>query len=98
METSGESKAKRKKKVTKVTIDRILSIRVSDQRFEQMRSGRHFEFWKVRIPPAKQYKLKIGDIIHANSKSGKTRSMEFLSLEQQPGYEEDQVDVLVRVI
>lgn len=94
----GKSKIIRKKKVTKVTIDRILSIKISDQRFAEMKSGRHFEFTRVRIPVAKQNRLKIGDTIYAKNKSGESRAMEFLTMDKLAGYEEDQVDVIVKVI
>lgn len=93
-----EKKTVRKKKVTKVTIDRFVSIKISDQRFEQMKDGRHFEFTKVRIPVAKQNRLRIGDTIYANSKSGKSRALEFLTMDKQAGYDEEQVDVIVKVI
>ena len=86
------------KKVTKVTIDRFLSIKISDQRFAEMKDGRHFEFTKVRIPVSKQHRLKIGDTIYAKNKSGKSRALEFLTIDKQAGYEEDQVDVIVKVI
>ncbi len=93
-----DKKAGSRKKVTKVTIDRILSIKVTEKRFTEMRSGRHFEFTKVRIPPAKQNRMKIGDTIYAKNPSGQSKALEFLTMDKQKGYEEDQVDVIVKVI
>ncbi len=95
--SSGKKVIKRKK-ITKVTIDRILSIKVSDKRFEEMKSGRHFEFTKVKIPVTKQMRLRIGDTIYANSSSGQSKALEFLTLDSQTGYNEDQVDVIVKVL
>lgn len=86
------------KKITRITIDKIISIKVSAERFEQMKSGRHFEFNRVRIPPEKQGRLKIGARIYANGADGQSKALEFLTLDRQPSYEEDQVDIIVRVI
>ena len=97
----GESTKKKiikRKNVTRVTIDKIISIKVSEKRFKKMKSGRHFEFNKVRIPPAKQNRLKIGETIYANSPTGESIALEFLTLDTQQEYEEDQVDVIVKVI
>jgi hypothetical protein len=91
-------KTTNRKTITRITIDKIISIKVSEQRFEQMKSGRHFEFNRVRIPPEKQGRLKIGDTIYANGADGKSKALEFLTLERQSGYDEDQVDMIVRVI
>lgn len=88
----------RPKKVTQVTIDKIISIRVTDERFAQMKSGHHFEFNRVRIPVKKQQQLKIGDTIYANASAGDSKALEFLTMDRQPGYDEDQVDVIVRVL
>ncbi|MBU2510281.1 hypothetical protein KJ966_03050 [bacterium] len=96
--TKVQQKIIKRKKLTQVTIDRILSIKVSDTRFNEMKSGRHFEFTKVKIPASKQGRLRIGDTIYANSAGGKSRALEFLSMDQQKGYDEDQVDVIVKVI
>lgn len=97
-DSNGVDKPEPKKKVTKVTIDRFLSIKISDKRFSEMKDGRHFEFTKVRIPPQKQHRLKIGDTIYAKNSSGQSRALEFLTIDKQAGYEEDQVDVIVKVI
>lgn len=84
--------------MTKITIDRILSIKVSEKRFSEMKSGRHFEFTKVRIPPAKQNRLKIGDTIYANDPGCNSKALEFMTMDRQKGYEEDQVDIIVKVL
>ena len=84
--------------LTKISLGKIISIKVTEKRFDQLRSGRHFEFNRVRIPVAKQHKLKIGDTIYANGANGKSKALEFLSLERKDGYAEDLVDVLVKVI
>lgn len=97
-DSDGAGNSDRKKKVTKVTIDRFLSIKISDKRFAEMKDGRHFEFTKVRIPLKKQHRLKIGDTIYAKNGSGQSRALEFLTMDRQSGYEEDQVDVIVKVI
>ncbi len=95
--TKVQQKIIKRKTVTQVTIDKILSIKVSEKRFNEMKSGRHFEFTKVKIPAQKQGRLRIGDTIYANC-SGKSRALEFLTMDQQKGYDEDQVDVIVKVI
>ena len=87
-----------RRNIRKISLGKIISIKVSEKRFHQLKSGRHFEFNRVRIPVAKQLKLKIGDTIYANGEGGKSKALEFLSLEQKSGYDEDLVDVLVRVI
>ncbi len=95
---SEEKKIIKRKVVTKVTIDRIVSIKISEKRFKEMKSGRHFEFNKVRIPLSKQNRLNIGDTIYANSPAGESKALEFLTLDTQQEYEKDQVDVIVKVI
>jgi hypothetical protein len=93
-----DQKPVKRKNITKVTIDRILSIKLSDKRFSEMKSGRHFEFTKVRIPPSKQNRLKIGDTIYANNPGGESKALEFLTMDKQKGYEEEQVDIIVKVL
>lgn len=99
IEAMAESKNIIKRKtVTKVTIDKIVSVKVSAKRFQQMKSGRHFEFNKVKIPLKNQHRLKIGDTIYANGPDDQSKALEFLTMDKQDGYEEDQVDIIVKVL
>ncbi len=83
------------KKTRKIVKGKIISIKLSDKRFDEIKSGRHFEFNKVTIPVKARDKLKIGDIIHASNSAGKSKPLEFMSADNLPGYKEEQVDVLV---
>ncbi len=91
-----ETKPTRKK--TKVIIDRILTIKVTEERMTEIQNKVHAEFKRVTIPLKKQYKLKCGDTIYAKSPSGKTIPLEFLTTDSQPGYGEDQIDIIVHII
>jgi len=86
------------KQKTKVIIDRILSIKVTEKRMAEIQNKVHAEFKRVQIPLKKQHSLKCGDTIYAISPSGKTIPLEFLTTEKQPGYSENQVDIIVHII
>ncbi len=82
----------------RVVHDRILSIKVSDKRFNQLHSGRHFEFRKVRIPRKTQDRLRCGDTIYANNPDGKWKALEFITTDKKSDYQDEQIDIIVRVL
>ncbi len=79
-------------------INKILSIKISQKRFNQMKSGLHFEFRKVVIPLNVQQSLQCGDRIYANNPDGESKALEFLSADKQKGYSHEQIDIIVRVL
>ncbi|MCP4751221.1 MAG: hypothetical protein GY866_10025 [Proteobacteria bacterium] len=78
--------------------EKTVSIKVSEKRFQKIKSGIHFEFRKVPIPVSTQERLRCGDVIYANAPNGDSKALEFLTTSKQADYSDEQIDVIVRVL
>ncbi len=85
-------------KKNKTVVGRTVSIKVTEERLEDIKSKVHVEFKKVTIPIQKQNKLRCGDTIYVRTPSGKSLPLEFLDMDTSPGYNESQVDIIAHVI